>query len=187
MVGLPDVPFEVDEGLFCDGLRSGHCDGFNIKNTVEVLDFVVVGEEAVVIFLRVELYYGGLGELADFRRQDFDTFQNEKPFNQIFDVLLGHLQVQIVQIAFVDVIVLYHFLHLASIRHRNVRVANVVHYFVVVDEFLLYPTYQLLKGTFHLTTFLLRTVNCYGCHFLVRLDETFVLLLKLFHFQPKFI
>jgi hypothetical protein len=56
LVRSPDIPLEIDEifSLYCfNGFAHG--DGFDVKGSVKVLDFIVVTEKSVVIFLGIKL------------------------------------------------------------------------------------------------------------------------------------
>jgi hypothetical protein len=115
-MGFPDIPLEVNKDLRLDSLVFFvHGNGFDVDGSVKVLDFIVVSVESVVIFLGVELDDGGCRVFPEFCRENLDAFQDEEPFNQFLNVLLGDFKIQIVHVTLIYVIVLDHFFYLSTV------------------------------------------------------------------------
>ena len=92
-MGFPDIPLEVNKDLRLDSLIFVHGNGFNVDGSVKVLDFIVVSEESIVIFLGVEFDDSGSWVFTEFCRENLDTFQDEEPFNQFLNVLLSDIKI----------------------------------------------------------------------------------------------
>lgn len=114
-MGFPDIPLEVNKDLRLDSLIFVHGNRFDVYGSVKVFDFIVVSVESVVIFLRVELDDGGCRVFAEFCRENLDALQDEKPFDQFLNVLLGDFKIQIVHVTLIYVIVLDHFFYLSTV------------------------------------------------------------------------